>query len=154
MSEGFSTWITFVISFSFMQCLDVPLQMFWESVGLSTRITFVISCSFMNNFDVITQDYRFLKTFSTNFAIMIFYFVIGFMLLTNVFANHIFHFSMNNPYVSAFVFISWKSLFTNFTCEIVRWIHLKIQTITDGQWQMTQWNFIYQQSILLFQIYT
>ena len=60
-----------------MNCLDVSLQIFWMSEGFPTRITFVISCFFMNTFDVLTQDLISGKNFPTNFAIMVFDFVIG-----------------------------------------------------------------------------
>ena len=120
----------------FQICHRIQAQLDKFNLLQTLRVTFVHSCSFMNIFDVVTQAPRSSKSFSTKLAIMVFNFVIcfymnnQFFLLTKGSATHItfkfFHFSMNNSNVLVFVFIGWKSLFTNFTCEIFGWIHFEI----------------------------
>ena len=70
-SEGFSTWITIVISFSTLECLDVPIQMSWLSEGFYKNITLIMSMSFMNCLDVLLQISWFSEGFSIRIAFVI-----------------------------------------------------------------------------------
>ena len=91
---------------------DVMLQRSWLSKWFCARVTFVITHSFMKCLDVKFQRLWGTKIFSTRFTFVI-----------SLVSKDIFHFSMNNSFVSIFVWI-----------RFFWWIHFKIQNNTAHKW--------------------